>query len=251
MQNIKLEGSKNIRDLGNIELLNNRIKSKMLLRGGSLDLLSDNDISNLVNEYQLKTIIDLRTEKEIEERPDVKIENVDYLKMPVFNNSILGITQEKTNIIDPLKINMKELYSKMIEECLENISKIIHYIVNADIDKYSILFHCKEGKDRTGVISAILLLILGVDKDKIIEDYLFTNTINKVKADIYYNKAIQMNMNQNQAESVKNIFLAKGEYIEEIFKAIENKWDGQDNFIKIHLKLEHEQVQSFRDKIIK
>ena len=41
MQNIELEGSKNIRDLGNIEFSNSRIKIKMILRSGCLDLLSD------------------------------------------------------------------------------------------------------------------------------------------------------------------------------------------------------------------
>lgn len=47
-----------------------------------------------------------------------------------------------------------------------------------DFSKGSVLWHCTEGKDRCGLLSAVLLLTLGVKRSTIMEDYLLTNRVN-------------------------------------------------------------------------
>ena len=97
MENIKLNGSKNIRDLGGITTKIGIIKNAKLLRGSLLSNLTEEDVKILVNDYKLSTIVDLRTDREIEEKKDVYISNVRYIHMPVFNDNILGVTHEKMN----------------------------------------------------------------------------------------------------------------------------------------------------------
>ena len=55
-----------------------------------------------------------------------------------------------------------------------------------DFSKGGVLWHCTEGKDRCGLLSAVLLSALGIEYGTIMEDYMLTNEINKVKVEKYY-----------------------------------------------------------------
>ena len=54
-----------------------------------------------------------------------------------------------------------------------------------------------------------------------------------------------------KAENVKNILLARPEYIKSVFDIIEEDWYGIDNFIKYGLKLENFEIEDFKDKVLK
>ena len=250
--NIKLSKVKNVRDLGKIVVKEGRIKKYKLLRGSSLDELTLKDADILVDKYKLSTIIDLRTYREIEESPDVKISTVKYLHMPIFDKRAPGITHEKNVEYDRnQKLDLTDLYKGILSgECLERVAQIIRTIITLDRNNYSVLFHCTEGKDRTGIISAIILLILGADKETIINDYLYTNKTNKKKAYYYYFKYRFLKFNKERAEKVKNIYLAKQEYIEVIFDIIENDWQGLENFIKFGLKISEYEIEEFKDNVL-
>jgi protein-tyrosine phosphatase len=47
----------------------------------------------------------------------------------------------------------------------------------AESDVYPLLFHCSAGRDRTGVGAAMLLSILGVDRERIVADFLASNLV--------------------------------------------------------------------------
>ena len=238
MKIIDLEGSKNIRDLGGTKVKNGIIKNNKLLRGTVLDKLTKNDIKILVNDYELKTVVDLRTDREIREKKNLLIEGIKYIHLPLFNDNILGISHEQDNSksISEMDIDMCQLYKKMLSErYLNNISQIISYIINLNNNQYSVLYHCTEGKDRTGIISAILLMILEADNDTIIEDYLYTNIANK---------------EIKKVKKREHIFDAKKECIECVLDIIKNEWNGINNFVEKALKIKNEEIMEFRNKVI-
>ena len=89
MKVINLTYTFNTRDLGNtLTIDGRRIKENTLIRSGVLKKLSDDDIKTL-KEHNLKTIIDFRSEKEFVERPDVKIDGVNYLNFPALKKNNL------------------------------------------------------------------------------------------------------------------------------------------------------------------
>ena len=62
---IELSGSENTRDQGGMETVTGqRVRAKKLIRSDKLEKLTDHDIHVLVDEYELRTVIDLRTDKE-------------------------------------------------------------------------------------------------------------------------------------------------------------------------------------------
>lgn len=255
MKIIKLDGIKNVRDFGETIVKNGKIKECKLIRGTSLDKLTKSDIDILVKEYKLSTVIDLRTDREKNERPNIKIPNVKYIDMPIFNNSFPGITHENQEEFErdyrEYNVDLNKLYRGiMTGEYLEKISEVIKTIIHMQDKDYSVYFHCTEGKDRTGIIAAILLSILGADKKTIINDYLYTNKVNKKKANKYYWKIRIFKHNIEKAERIKNIFLAKQEYIESAFSEIEENWGNMDNFILNGLNISNEEIKMFKDKIL-
>ena len=252
MNNIKLNGVKNIRDIGCIESNNVDIKENLLFRSSSLENLTKSDVKKIKEKYKIKTIIDLRTEGEMLRKPDVIISDITTIHMPIFNKSVPGITYEGRKELDTKRnIDMNKMYREIVsDKYLDRIGEIIKAIINASDDEYPILYHCTEGKDRTGILTAILLLILGVEKEKIVEDYMYTNKVNKNKAQRLYLTTKYLGGDKKQANIVKNMFLAKEDYIEEIFYVIEEKWNGIDNFIKDGLKITEEEIKKFKEKMI-
>lgn len=255
MNEIKLNGMVNARDLGGIKTQYGTIKKGKLLRSPALNKLTSKDINILKNNYNLKTIVDLRTDREVEEKQDVDIANIKYLHMPIFNERFAGITHEKQEEFDDaynnFDINLSKLYCGiMTEPYLDKVAGIIKTIINLNDDEYSVLFHCTAGKDRTGIISAILLLMLGADKQTIIDDYMYSNKVGKGRTFRTYWLVRILERNKRKAENIRQVFLAKLEYINQVFDVIENDWNGADNFFCNGLKISQEEILEFRRKIL-
>ena len=250
MKNLKLSGKRNIRDLGGMPTKEGVIKENMLLRASHLNGLKQKDIDVLVTDHHLKTVLDVRTSAEKDELPNTIVIGVDYQEMPVFDDSLPGMTHESKQDLDGVP-DLKELYAQVMQgECMKNLAEIIRFIVEGDDEQYAVLYHCTEGKDRTGIITAVLLLLLGVDRQLIMEDYLFTNTVNRPKAVKYFLLVNIFKLNPKAAKSVYNVYLAKEEYLKAVFDAIDTTYGGEAAFIRDVLQISDESLAAFRKRMI-
>lgn len=121
--------------------------------------LSDSEVKWLL-ENNIKTIVDLREEKEYIANPCrlEKEDGFDYYHLPVTGG---GDTPESPEAVTATYLGMLD----------EQMNKIIDTIMNA---KSNVFYFCGAGKDRTGVVSAIILKKLGYSDQVIIEDYMKT-----------------------------------------------------------------------------
>ncbi len=111
-----------------------------------------------LQEQDIATIIDLRSDEEIFSQPCClkKLEGFRYIHLPVTGG---GDTPESLE-------HLYTVYRQMIDGQME---KIIDTIINT---KSNVMYFCTAGKDRTGVVSAILLKRLGFSDEVIIDDYM-------------------------------------------------------------------------------
>ncbi|MCQ1571844.1 tyrosine-protein phosphatase [Neorhizobium galegae] len=170
---IALEGAHNVRDLGGYQTSNGGLtRWRSILRGDALHALSEADIDTLLDNG-LTTVIDLRNAHEIaaEANPFTGHAKVRYHNTPLF--SALAPVEMMANAV--LSFNMGDRYCQAIDDCQPAIAEVLKTI--ADAPEGAVLFHCSAGKDRTGVISALLLANAGVDETTIVEDYALTATI--------------------------------------------------------------------------
>ncbi len=246
MENIVLDHIQNLRDLSGST---DKIRQNRILRGPCLDRMSEQDIHVLRDICHLSTVIDLRTHKERSERPDHIIPGVRYLHMPIFEDRIPGITHEKGHN-DPGHFDMAYFYRQTITGVfLDRVREVVRTIITLPEEGYAVLYHCTEGKDRTGIITAILMMIMGEDKKTIITDYLYTNHVNEPKAERYYQMVLEKTGDIRQAEGIRDAFMARERYIQAFFDGIDEDWGSTDTFLQEGLLLSEGELEYFRDKV--
>ena len=255
MEPIVLRHAKNYRDIGGIKTTSGKTLRKcMLIRGTALSKLTEKDVIRLKHEYHLRTIIDLRTRKEASEKPDKQIEGVSYHLMPVFDEAVIGISHEKrVKSIKSLVAlpSMELLYENMVNpENLPNITAVLKKILLLPAEEFSVAFHCSAGKDRTGVIAALLLSYLGVDRNDVIDDYLYTNKGRRIKANFAYIGSVILKGNRSFARKVKNYILAEEVYIQASLKSIEKTYGSLEKYFEKELSFSDEEVRQIKDKFL-
>jgi protein-tyrosine phosphatase len=170
-RHLVLEGGYNVRDLGGYQTADGRLtRWKVLLRSGNLDKLSPIAQQNLID-YGVRAIVDLRDESEVEEAPNVfeRSTSVIYHHLPLIGN---GLSQDKIwKAKSESYETLKDLYTIYLADCQRQIGTIVSAIADSE---GCTLFHCFAGKDRTGVIAALILRTVGVSQAVIAEDYSLT-----------------------------------------------------------------------------
>ncbi len=252
---IDFEKVQNVRDLGGMKTSDGRtIASGLLIRSANLSEATDADMQKLEKEYHLSKVIDLRTTMEKQEKPDVITEKLNYISVPIFDESVFGISHEKGTDNNQSSIKppvMEDLYKMIVENevCRTNLSKAVQIVMEHDFSTGSVLWHCTEGKDRCGLLTVMLLGALGVEREQIIEDYLLTNEVNGLKAEMYYQHMLAAGKSEAEAEAVKNIFLAKENYLIAAFSVIDEQYQDMENYLKQGLGISEELILAFKENV--
>ena len=246
----KIKSIRNFRDLGAIKTSDGKIvRENCFLRSAALNKLTLKDSITLKKSYGLSMIIDLRTKQEINEKKDKRIEGVTYRRMPIFDESTLGITHEDS-IDDPDSLSrvpeMSELYRVMVgKQSRKYLAAVIELILSRKKEDGALLFHCSEGKDRTGVISMIILSLLGVPIERVTEDYLLTNRSSKKKARKYYWTVRIFKRDKALAKRISELFKAKEEYLMSAYDEIVTNYGDVYSFVVNGLGVDKQKVGSF------
>ena len=257
---IKFEKLNNTRDLGSLTTSSGRkIKTHKLIRSGALFKTSNVDKAKLHS--LVDTVIDFRTEVEREEKPDPVIEGIKIIPIEVMGNKSTGITKEKgfqASLIDLMrnaevcKNFMIDLYKGFLEEsCLEGYQKFFNILLE-DHPK-GILFHCTAGKDRTGFAAILIEHILGVSKEDILEDYMYTEECSKEEIEYltnYYVDKIKDNT-EEVTKAVRNAFAPQKEYFYILEEEIIKKYKTIDKFLEIELGIDKEKAALLCDLYLK
>ena len=234
---------RNIRDFGDTLTKDGRkIRRNKLIRSASLYKAKEEDVSYLKNEHDLDTVIDLRSFREIKEAPDLSYD-LTYRHMPIIAAFKDGITHENRHLykMPDLSITYKEMVTD--PEYKENIRKILTYIMERNSDEGAVLWHCSEGKDRCGLISALIMKALDVDEETIFEDYLETNKSSKIRAQGVYEEVLSLS-DEEYASAAYKAYIADERYLRSAFDEM------GDNFLTDELKIDPLLIQSFKDKVL-
>lgn len=238
IQNIKLKGAGNVRDFGGLKNKHGKmINPHMFLRGSVLNDISYGDADTLTHTYEVKHIIDLRTHTEIREKPDREIDGVEWTHIPLLTSAMLGITHEKD--LDNKNVEIPELpaiYRKIVSNpfSIEKLKEVFEVICD-DKREGALLWHCTEGKDRCGLVSALFLYMLDVDMDTIFDDYVYTNTVSAAKGKKAYWKVLLSTGDKSRAEAAREAYIADRKYLEAAFEEIEMRYGTLDNFMEQEL----------------
>jgi protein-tyrosine phosphatase len=180
---IELENAVNVRDVGGLAADGGATtKPRQLVRSDNLQDLSPTDITHLVEEIGVTTVIDLRSVGEVESEgpgPLKALTSVEHLHLSLIPEAgvmtdvakdALAINRERAVERDPDDV-AGAFYIGYLEDRPDSVVSALRAIADAP---GAALVHCAAGKDRTGVVIALALSAIGVPREEVIADYVAT-----------------------------------------------------------------------------
>ncbi|MFI5047900.1 MAG: tyrosine-protein phosphatase [Acidimicrobiia bacterium] len=155
----------NFRDLGGHATRSGVVRSGRVFRSDSLAHCTPDDVEHLVRARGVRTVVDLRRDLEVE-------------RAPVESLRAAGVRVEHRSLIDPavpaltthdVEGTLAERYVAILSSSGAQFVSVVQLI--ADDANHPLVFQCAAGKDRTGLVAALVLETLGVDDEDIVADY--------------------------------------------------------------------------------
>ncbi|SMS14791.1 Protein tyrosine/serine phosphatase [Levilactobacillus zymae] len=161
---ITLQGPTNVQDLGGIRTKDGQtVRAHRLIRSSKLADYTTQDLRTLRVTYHLRSIVDFRSSREIQQTPDPRVAHATYHQDSVVANNYGQRTTKQFYqglVSDPIALRG---YRAFFNQLLRQKSG-------------ATLFHCTYGKDRTGIGAMLVLSALGVSRQTILREYLYANT---------------------------------------------------------------------------
>ena len=156
---IELDGAYNMRDIGGYGTTDGkRVSYGVLYRSDRFQMATERDC-RILRELGIRSLIDLRSPEEVYVAPDAECLR-SFLRFSHYPIYITGSTYQEAYY------NIVTTYSSSLVNALKTI---------ADPENLPLVYHCTQGKDRTGVLTALILELLGAGRETILFDYLRSN----------------------------------------------------------------------------
>lgn len=225
MRRILLKGTKNMRDLGGYSIdLKNTTKFNAFIRSDNI-VEVDNEEINYLRELGITTVIDFRKKEEIERKPNVLSKYFDY-----YNINLLGDKAPENE--HDVAIGYINIISNI--ETMHEVFAIMSFIDGG------IIYNCTAGKDRTGVVSMLLLMLAGVNETDIISDYIVSyNNIKEMVRKIHF----------DNPDLPAFLGTSKLECMEETLNLFKEKFGTIDNYFD-YIGISVEQRNIIKTKLI-
>ena len=225
LRRIPLDGCVNFRDLGGYaSTLGGTTKWGVLFRADSLHRLSPADGGVVTGRLGIRTAVDLRADDERE-----RVGVIDPALGIVEHH--VGTTDRNMHSYERPDPDWKsrtfaQLYENMISSGGERFAAAIELV--ADPENWPTAFFCMAGKDRTGCLAALILGLVGVDRQDIVADY--AATAPAVSA-IRERSLVELpDLAHVWEQFPDDITTAPTSAMSELLEIIENRWGGPEGF---------------------
>ena len=238
---IDLNGTTNTRDIGGYPTADEReVRAGQIIRSENLSRLTADDFRKL-EDIGVKTVIDLRSHDEHEDKPTVWLGDnpPQFFHFPVgdadnawFRGQARMMRKNRFTEEQALE-HMVEGYHMIATEGPPSYRELMALVL--DESNWPILIHCNAGKDRTGIATALILETVGVERDVIMEDYLLTNTVGRSeeKAALLARESKKHARNRRgpTAEAWYPIVGVQAEMLEAFYARIDERYGSMEAFL--------------------
>ena len=239
-RHIPLSGTYNIRDLGGYKTCTGaRVPWQTFFRADNPNLL-DVEGMNYLYGQGLRLVIDLRTKNEIKEAPN-PFENfpgVEYVNLPIFDDlAPVIMLQKQVSAENPLL----HFYLEAIHGQGNAITEILRRI--STVRNGAVMFNCTAGKDRTGIIAALLLGLVGVSEEEIVNDYALTASLIPGLVDKLLAESKARGAN---TERHSRMLESPSEVMHALLSEIESKFGSIEDYLKEN-GMEQEEIRRLKN----
>ncbi|CEP60433.1 uncharacterized protein LALA0_S01e10770g [Lachancea lanzarotensis] len=256
----------NFRDVGGYETSDgHRVKPRILFRSANPVDASTEGFRYLTEDLKISKVFDLRLAKEIEDNG--AIAGVDVVNLP-FNDQKVADPEDMSLVyrgmfLSPL--TFPQAYMVMLKNSTAAVAHFFHYIIEGRCDRsHAALIHCAGGKDRTGILTMLVLGLLGVDDDTIARDYELTTIGPKSEMKLYKaleergdgfyklldSEKLAKEYNATPESMCRNLISSRYEAMRLFLDAFRNKYSSFENYFRATVKLSTQDIRYFRDALL-
>jgi protein-tyrosine phosphatase len=221
---LPLEGAYNFRDLGGLPAVGGAtVRHGRVFRSDRLTSLTPQDVA-LLGSLGIGRVFDLRSDLELAEHGTGDFSSAEdrHRHVPLVSIS-LSLSDPR---IDWSKVDLGARYLEMMIEGRAVIREIFEHLARPD--ERATLFHCTGGKDRTGVVAAVLLRTLGVDDETIVADYAVSE---KYLASFVEASRELMEKEGFDPQIVLYLCGSPAERMEKMLKEVDARWSSTQGYL--------------------
>lgn len=246
----------NFRELGGIRCADGRrIRHGRLFRGGKLVDLSEKAEKSLLA-AGINRVIDLRSPSELAEYPETVPEGIEYRSIPMLNDQENPSINRQNRRAIFTEIQHKEggaighlqgIYRIMVTSDMAINSLREIFSVLLDPEAKGVFWHCTQGKDRTGITAAVILMALGADRSEIMRDYMKSNNYYRLKNTLIFIGVLIVTFSVSSAKALHRLLSSRIEYMNAAFEEIDKRWGGTEAFLHDAIGLRDSDIAALRN----
>ena len=256
----------NARDLGGMTGHEGRqLRSGMLLRTAHLHDATDEDISRLQNEYHLRRIFDFRSLGEAEFLPDREVPGATHHLLPTIDLSAERVTEQpipqeafldlERHIVNysfypEVQAMAADMYPSLIRSEYSQLQYATFLRLIVETPEGGVLWHCFQGKDRTGWGATFILSALGVDRETIIEDFDRSNDAYRELVARLNNDIIARGGGEAEMDVVQAFMGVSTKNFRRTLDLIDREFGGMIAYLQKQLLLSKEDIQLLRKRYL-
>ncbi|KAF7432667.1 hypothetical protein PC9H_004609 [Pleurotus ostreatus] len=256
---ITIPGVINVRDLG--AYLSNThpgklTKPNLMLRSAEISGITPEGIDRL-RELGITKVFDLRSDTEIEkyDTPVPEIEGIEIIRAPVFQKEDYSpeMMAKRYKLYASGKTEARptafmELYSQILDHGGEAFGAVLRHIHDRPTE--GCLFHCTAGKDRTGLLAALLLKLAGVDNEAIAKDYALTRVGREPARPMIMARLAKEPLFASNNEAALNMFTCRHDTMTSFLELLDKNYGGVEEYLKKYINLSDDEINRIRENIL-
>ncbi|KAH7916222.1 protein-tyrosine phosphatase-like protein [Hygrophoropsis aurantiaca] len=251
---VQISGVQNVRDLGSYPTAtpNAITKPGYAYRAAEISGITDEGIEQM-NALGISTIFDFRSDTEIQKynSPIPSVRGVEILRTPVFKNedySPEALAKKLQLYASGTSEAFMILYSQILDHGGPAFESILRHVRDRPTSPF--LFHCTAGKDRTGVMAAILLKLAGVDDQTISHDYSLTRIGREPDRERIMKRLTKEPLFASDNQAAMRMFTSRFETMQTFLSLLETKYGGVEAYINQYTGLTDDDIVSIRNNLL-
>ncbi|MBR8740326.1 tyrosine-protein phosphatase [Nocardiopsis sp. MG754419] len=251
-----LPSAPNFRDLGGHRTKEGRtVRAGLLYRSDALHTLTEDELT-AYHGFGIRQLIDLRSAHERDRLPDLIPDGAEYAAIGVQKTEAAGANFVDL-FADPEQARlmfgdgaaerfMFDVYRGLVTdtEALEGYRDLVERAAEGPT---ALVFHCSAGKDRTGWGAALLLTLLGVDREVVVTDYVASNE--RQAATDHWMRKLSRHSGLPWSD-IEPMTRVKPDYLNSAFGLVDEHYGSFDGYVVDGLKLSDATITSLRNRML-
>ncbi|KAJ6593167.1 protein-tyrosine phosphatase-like protein [Mycena capillaripes] len=250
---VVVEGVINVRTIGGYKTDPSHIVNpKLVFRSGEISSITETGKEQFLA-LGIRRVFDLRTNLEINsyKTASPEIPGVEFVRAPVGKEDPWEADSMKSRI-KHYQENESEAFVKAAQETLEIGAAVFEGIFRHFLERPGepCLFHCTAGKDRTGLIAALILMLLGVDDADITKDYALTSVGLEPAHEKFTARMMNIPVFRDNLQGTINMGSSKEESMTAILAMIRERYGGAAGYLTALTSLQAKELDVIRKNMI-